>query len=108
MKNGAAILVICVIVILVTVVWGAKTQPEAVLPSAKWEYKIVSHASLAGIKSMEDIWAKAFGENGALSFEGAEKLNAEIAAKMNLLGKEGWELVCNSKETGFVFKRKKY
>ncbi|MFC1604194.1 hypothetical protein ACFL5F_04120 [Planctomycetota bacterium] len=56
---------------------------------------------------MEDVWAKAFGENGALSFEGAEKLNAEIAAKMNLLGSEGWELVCNSKETGFVFKRKK-
>ena len=107
MKNGAAILIICVIVGLVVGAWGAKAQPGAVQSSAKWEYKIVSHASLAGIKSMEDVFEKAFGENGALSFEGAEKLNAEIAAKMNLLGNEGWELVCNSKETGFVFKRKK-
>jgi len=56
---------------------------------------------------MEDAWTKAFGENGAFSFEGAEKLNAEIAAKMDLLGNEGWELVCNNKEIGFVFKRKK-
>ncbi len=107
MKNRATILIICVIVSMVAVVWGAREQPPAVQSSAKWEYKIVSHASLAGIKSMEDVWAKAFGENGALSFEGAEKLNAEIAAKMNLLGNEGWEFVCNSKETGFVFKRKK-
>lgn len=107
MKSRATILIICVIVSLATVVWGARARPGAVQSSAKWEYKIVSHASLAGIKSMEDVWAKAFGENGALSFEGAEKLNAEIAAKMNLLGNEGWELVCNSKETGFVFKRKK-
>ena len=107
MKNRAAILIICVVVALAAVVWGARAQPGAVQSSAKWEYKIVSHASLAGIKSMEDVWAKAFGKNGALSFEGAEKLNAEIAAKMNLLGSKGWELVCNSKETGFVFKRKK-
>ena len=107
MKNRAAILIICVIVTPVAVTWGAKAQSGAVQSSAKWEYKIVSHASLAGIKSMEDAWAKAFGENGALSFEGAEKLNAEIAAKMDVLGSEGWELVCNSKETGFVFKRKK-
>ena len=77
------------------------------LSSTQSEYKIVSHASLAGIKSMEDAWTKAFGENGAFSFEGAEKLNAEIAAKMDLLGNEGWELVCNNKEIGFVFKRKK-
>ena len=107
MKNRTAILIICVIISLVAVAWGARALPEDAQSSAKWEYKIVSHASLAGIKSMEDVWAKAFGENGALSFEGAEKLNAEIAAKMNLLGSEGWELVCNSKETGFVFKRKK-
>jgi hypothetical protein len=105
MKNGAGILIICVLASLIAVVWGAREQPAVTQPSAKWEYKIVSHASLAGIKSMEDVWAKAFGENGALSFEGAEKLNAEIAAKMNLFGNEGWELVCNSKETGFVFKR---
>ena len=97
MKNRATILIICVFVTLVAVAWGARAQPGVVESSAKWEYKIVSHASLAGIKSMEDVWAKAFGENGALSFEGAEKLNAEIAAKMNLLGNEGWELVCNSK-----------
>ena len=107
MKNIAAILIICLIVTLVAVAWGAKAETEAVPSSVKWEYKIVSHSSLAGIKSMEDFWAKAFGENGALSFEGAEKLNAEIAAKMNLLGSEGSELVCTSKETGFVFKRKK-
>jgi len=107
MKNRTAILIICVIVGLVAVAWGAKAQPGAVQSSVKWEYKIVTHASLAGIKSMEDVFEKAFGENGALSFEGAEKLNAEIADKMNLLGSEGWELVCNSKETGFVFKRKK-
>ena len=107
MKDRASILIIGIIVTLVAIVWGARAQPGAGQSSAKWEYKIVSHASLAGIKSMEDVWAKAFGENGVLSFEGAEKLNAEIAAKMNLLGNEGWELVCNSKETGFVFKRKK-
>lgn len=73
MKDRAGILIIGIIVTLVAVVWGARMQSGAVQSSAKREYKIVSHASLAGIKSMEDVW----------------------------------ELVCNSKETGFVFKRKK-
>ena len=107
MKNGVTVLIICLIISLVAVAWGARALPEDGQSTSKWEYKIVSHASLAGIKSMEDVFEKAFSENGALSFEGAEKLNAEIAVKMNLLGSEGWELVCNSKETGFVFKRKK-
>lgn len=107
MKNGTAILIICVIITLIAVVWGAREQSAAVQPSPQWEYKIVSHASLAGIKSMEDVWKKAFSEKGALSFEGAEKINVEIAAKMNVLGSEGWELICYGKETGFVFKRKK-
>ena len=57
MKDRAAILIICIIVTLAAIVWGARAQPGAVQSSAKWEYKIVSHASLAGIKSMEDVWA---------------------------------------------------
>lgn len=57
MKSRAAIPIICVIVTLAAVAWGARAQSGAAQSSAKWEYKIVSHASLAGIKSMEDAWA---------------------------------------------------
>ena len=93
--------------ILILVVCGAGTKYRTIPQKTTWEYKIVSHASLVGIKSMEDAWNKAFGESGAFSFEGAEKLNTEIAAKMNLLGKDGWELVCVNEKSGFIFKRKK-
>lgn len=93
--------------ILIVIVCGAGAKYGTTSQKTAWEYKIVSHASLAGIKSMQDAWNKAFGESGTFSFEGAEKLNAEIAAKMNLLGKEGWELICFNEKSGFIFKRKK-
>jgi hypothetical protein len=104
-KTTAAIVIAASIIILT--VCGASLKHQAISQNSAWEYKIVSQASLAGIKSMEDVWKKAFGENSALSFEGAEKLNAEVADQMNLLGKEGWELVCFDEKSGFIFKRKK-
>ncbi|MHC4241103.1 MAG: hypothetical protein ACYS3N_15880 [Planctomycetota bacterium] len=107
MKSSIGIKLAIVASILVVIVCGASVKRKAISQKTAWEYKIVSQASLAGIKSMEDVWSKAFGENGAFSFEGAEKLNAEVAAKMNLLGKEGWELVCFNEKSGFIFKRKK-
>ena len=62
----------------------------------------MSAASLAGIKSPADIWAKGF---EARTAEGATKINAEVVGNMNLLGNEGWELVCYGKEIGLIFKR---
>ena len=107
MKNKTTVTLAIAASILIVIVCGAAAKHRTISQKTAWEYKIVSHASLAGIKSMEDAWNKAFGESGALSFEGAEKLNTEIAAKMNLLGKEGWELVCFNEKSGFIFKRKK-
>ena len=107
MKTRTILTIMITASILILVICGAGTKHRTIPQKAAWEYKIVSHASLAGIKSMEDAWNKAFGESGAFSFEGAEKLNAEIAAKMNLLGKEGWELVCFNEKSGFIFKRPK-
>ena len=107
MKNKTTVTLAIAASILIVIVCGAAAKYRTISQKTAWEYKIVSHASLAGIKSMEDAWNKAFGENGALSFEGAEKLNGEIAAKMNLLGKKGWELVCFNEKSGFIFKRQK-
>ena len=107
MKRNIGIKLAIVASILLVIVCGASVNRKAISQNTAWEYKIVSQASLAGIKSMEDAWKKAFGENGAFSFEGAEKLNAEVAAKMNLMGKEGWELVCFNEKSGFIFKRQK-
>jgi hypothetical protein len=51
---------------------------------------------------------KLFLESGRAGFDEYRDANiALMRAEMDLLGNEGWELVCNSKETGFVFKRKK-
>ena len=107
MKSNIGIKLAIATSILIVIVCGAAAKHGTISQKTAWEYKIVSHASLAGIKSMEDAWNKAFGESGAFSLEGAEKLNAEIAAKMNLLGNEGWELVCFNEKSGFIFKRKK-
>ena len=107
MKTRTLLTLAIAVSILILIVCGAGTKYRTIPQKTAWEYKIVSHASLAGIKSMEDAWNKAFGKSGALSFEGAEKLNAEIAVKMNLLGKDGWELVCANEKSGFIFKRKK-
>jgi hypothetical protein len=107
MKTRTTVILAIAASILIVIVCGAGAKHTTKSQKTEWEYKIVSHASLAGIKSMEDAWNKAFGESGAFSFEGAEKLNTEIAAKMNLLGKEGWELVCSNEKSGFIFKRKK-
>ena len=107
MKSSVGIKLAILAAILLVIFCGAGINLQATPQKTAWEYKIVSHTSLAGIKSMEDAWEKAFGENGAFSLEGAEKLNAEIAARMNLLGKEGWELVCFNEKSGFIFKRMK-
>ena len=51
---------------------------------------------------------KLFFESGRAGIDEYRDANiALMRAEMDLLGNEGWELVCNSKETGFVFKRKK-
>ena len=102
MKTRWPYMVTGLAVIATILVCGAKTNSS--IPSIKWEYKVVSHMKLAGMKSMDEIWEKGF---KAMSFEGSEKLNDEIAAHMNQLGNKGWELVCYGKETGFVFKRMK-
>jgi hypothetical protein len=107
MKTRTTVTLAIAASILIVIICGAGAKHTTIPQKTAWEYKIVSHASLAGIKSMEDAWNKAFGESGAFSFEGTEKLNAEIAAKMNLLGKEGWELICFNEKSGFIFKRKK-
>ena len=107
MKTRTALTLVIAVSILILIICGAGTKYRTVPQKTAWEYKIVSHASLAGIKTMEDAWNKAFGESRAFSFEGTDKLNAEIAVKMNLLGKEGWELVCSNEKSGFIFKRKK-
>ena len=100
------ITVIILIAIISIVILGAN-KPTAVSPQAKWEYKIVNLPTLAGIKSMEEAFEKAFGKSGALSFEGAKEMNNDIAKNMSLLGEQGWELVCFNEDTGFVFKRLK-
>ena len=93
---------------LFAIVWNAKAQSEIHPPQEKWEYKIVHLATLAGIESVGEAMTKAFDEKGVWArFEAAEAFNTEIAGRMNELGKEGWDLVCFQKDTGFVFKRKK-
>ena len=89
-------------IVVFLVACGAKSSNPAA--NAKWEYKVVSHMKLAGMKSVDEVWEKAF---EAMSFEGSQQLNNEMSAQMNQLGNEGWELVCYGKETGFVFKRMK-
>ncbi len=104
MNRNAFLFIVCGVTVLVVVAWGARERPGAPNSSALWEYKVVSAASLAGIKSVEDIWAKGFEASTA---EGANKLYAEVAGNMNVIGNEGWELVCYGKEIGLIFKRMK-
>jgi len=103
MKRNVLAVLVCVAVTLVAVAWGSNKQHTDNVTS-KWEYKVTTQMSLAGIKSMDQWLEKAF---EAKSFEGSEKMNAEMSSYMTKLGDEGWELVCYSKETGFVFKRQR-
>ena len=109
MNRKVGFVLVFAVATLLAIVWNAKAQSEIHPPQEKWEYKIVHLATLAGIESVEEAMTKAFGEKGvwAQGFKAAEALNTEIAGRMNELGKEGWELVCFQKDTGFVFKRKK-
>lgn len=104
MNQKVIVALICGLLILVAVCGAAKDEPQTVQSNAKWEYKVVSPAILAGINSPEDVWSKAF---EAMSKEGAEKLSAQVAANMNIIGDEGWELICYGKEVGLIFKRMK-
>jgi len=103
MKTSVTLIVACLAITLGAVAWGSSKQ-QSDNSTGKWEYKVVSHVSLAGIKSMDDFWEKGF---GAVSYEGSEKINAEIASHINELGDQGWDLICYGKEIGFVFKRLK-
>ena len=108
MNNKVGVVIVCLFVALVAITWNTKAQSQANSSQEIWEYKIVHLATLAGIESVEDAVAKAFGEKGVLSqgFKAAEAFNTEISGRMNQLGKEGWELVCFQEDTGFLFKRK--
>jgi len=101
MKSNVITILACLAIIFVAVAWGSSKQ-HADNSTGKWEYKVVTQMSLAGIKTMDQWLEKAF---EAKSYEGSEKLNAEMSSYMTKLGDLGWELVCYSKETGFVFKR---
>ena len=101
MTKHIVTLLICCAITFVAVPWGSN-KPNTDNITSKWEYKVVTQMSLAGIKSVDQWLEKAF---EAKSFEGSEKLNAEMSSYMTKLGDQGWELVCHSKETGFVFKR---
>ena len=101
MKSNVITILVCLAITFVAVAWGSnKQQPDN--SASNWEYKVTTQMSLAGIKSMDQWLEKAF---EAKSYEGSEKLNAEMSSYMTKLGDQGWELVCYSKETGFVFKR---
>ena len=90
---------------LIGIILLGASKPEAASPQIKWEYKIVSPAELLGIESVGDAFEKAFGEKGVFTAEGAKAINQTETNNMNLLGAQGWELVCYDKDTGFIFKR---
>jgi len=100
MKTKGPYVIICIAILVAVFVCGARKQGAAL--NGKWEYNVVSHMKIAGMKSVDEILTKGF---QATSLKDSEFINAEMSDRMNRLGDQGWELVCYSKETGFVFKR---
>ena len=54
MKSSGGIKLVILAAILLVIFCGAGIKLQATQQKTAWEYKIVSHTSLAGIKSMED------------------------------------------------------
>ncbi len=102
MKTRDSYVIVCIAILVAVFVSGARRQGSAL--NGRWEYTVVSHMKLAGMKSMDEFREKGY---EAKSLKLSEFIDAEISARMNRLGDQGWELVCYGKETGFVFKRLK-
>jgi len=82
---------------------GCQKKVESVKTQDCWEYKVVLQATLMGFQSMNDAikGLEPFGD-----FEKTQKNNQKMEDSMNVLGKDGWELISIGPDYRFTFKRR--
>lgn len=101
-KIAAFLLCLALIVSLSLTIQGSQPQKPAYI----WQYKSVMASELLGLDSLTDAVEKLSYVWIRRNEEEAKKLNKVLEQNLNLLGRDGWELVCVKECHIYIFKRK--